>query len=65
MLKYRGYEIEQSNPYTSEWYAVDPDADYDWEGDPGAYYQCSGLPAINGSSIADVQFEIDNYCGEQ
>jgi len=66
-MKYRGYEIEQSNPYTSEWYAVDPDADYDYdgvEGPHGGYFQCSGMPQHSMHTLDDVKAEIDNYYEE-
>jgi len=63
-MKYRGYEIEQSNPYTSEWYAIDPDADYDWEGEETGYRQCSGMPQHCMPTLEDVKAEIDNYYEE-
>ena len=61
-MKYRGYDITQG--YDLNYRATDPDADYDFEGDPGQYYQCSGMPMHEGKTIKDVKTEIDNYFEE-
>ncbi len=60
-MLYRGYDIEQRNPYVTDYEAIDPDADYDWVGDPGSYYQCSGLPTHNANTLEDVKIEIDEF----
>ena len=66
-MKYRGYEIEQGDPYTSQWYAIDPDADYDYdgiEGPHGGYFQCSGMPPHSGRILQEVKDEIEGTGGE-
>ena len=60
-MRYKGYNVGQDNPYSAEWYATDPDADYDFEGDPGAYYQCSGMPQLSAATLHDLKVEIDFY----
>ena len=63
-MKYRGYDITQMDPYTSHFSALDPDADYDYGGDPGAYFQCNGMPPHSGKTLEDVKAEIDIYYEE-
>ena len=60
-MQYKSYNIGQDNPYTAEWYATDPDADYDFEGDPGAYFQCSGMPQHSAATLDNLKLLIDGY----
>ena len=66
-MNYKGYDIGQDNPYTAEWHATDPDADYDYdgiEGEHGGYFQCSGMPQHSASTLDDLKAEIDGYFAE-
>ena len=55
---HKGYEITQE--YDLKYYGTDPDADYDFVGDPGSYVQCSGLDPVGPCSSPEaVMKEID------
>ena len=56
---YKSYKISQE--YDLRYYATDPDADYDCDGDPGAYFQCSGLPQHSGATVEDCKKEVDEF----
>ena len=58
-MNYRGYDIRQD--YDLNWRAIDFDADYDFAGDPGSYFQCSGMPPHEGKTVEAVKAEIDDY----
>ena len=61
-MKYRGYEINQD--YDLNYHAVDPEADYSWEGPETGYAQCSGMPHHEGKTVQDCKDEVDNYWAE-
>lgn len=62
-MKYKGYEISQE--YDLRYYGTDPEADYDYIGDPGQHVQCNGMPTVGPcKSIEDVKTEIDESLKE-